>query len=226
MKRVLTFAALVATLIGALTAAEAAASPDAETALTYSACRGIKPVGASRTHDSHRIDPGVARACASAESARRRVARRSIRLPGGLNTSELAWCYGLGTKIWQVKRRIRRYRACIKAYKLRGHANRVTSRLFPKPGGRNNAFRHCFISGLLTAHLGPRAARGFTSRHESYRGNKGKDRGVDQWNNAWGRHFGRFTSSGRRLARSCVQGTRRGGVLNTRTYKDDKGQSY
>lgn len=151
---------------------------------------------------------------------------RGIRIPkAGLNTTEIRWCAG-GIFAFPWKR-FRRARACWRALKLRGIANKAAKRA-AKGGmapGRVNAFRHCYVSGLLTDAFGSRTATGFTNRHEAYR-QGGKDKRIDKWNNAIGRIFARSYRSRQGLKRGCVRGTRRGGPLNTRQYNDDYGQSY
>ncbi|MEP0872806.1 hypothetical protein NDA01_23600 [Trichocoleus desertorum AS-A10] len=67
---------------------------------------------------------------------------------------------------------------------------------------RNNAFKHCYWSGLATSVIGPLHTKAFTDAHEAYVGEPGnwrrqgpsRHKAMDLYNNQVGRSIGQYIS--------------------------------
>jgi hypothetical protein len=61
--------------------------------------------------------------------------------------------------------------------------------------GRGDAFRHCYLSALLTRDVGAESALELTSLHEDWCGNPEAERVMDLHNNAIGIAIGKMVST-------------------------------
>jgi RHS repeat-associated protein len=101
-----------------------------------------------------------------------------------LTEAEREWCYSSPIHA----------KMCWDASLLREESIKLTERLFPVPwvqvDNAADAFRHCYLSGIMTLQWGAETAFGFGCRHEDFPGNPPLVKGMDLWNNYFGRLAG------------------------------------
>lgn len=118
---------------------------------------------------------------------------------------------------------------CIRADEIRDHATEFANTVLPcndptaEPGrcaqgtlgrpndrvDRQDAFRHCYGSALMTLEFGADFANKITDLYEAYRGNPPSQKAYDVYNNQRGREFaeliGDAPDASARLARYCKE---------------------